>query len=121
MNGFITEQRTKLDRARKAGVKIVFGSDEVNLRAGKTRGQITLALLAALEGFGMSPAESIRSATLDAAEMLQIKDRAGSIEPNKFGDLIAVTGDPLEHLTAIESIKFVMKGGRIVRDEIHVK
>jgi imidazolonepropionase-like amidohydrolase len=121
MNGFIAEQRTKLDRARKVGVKIVFGSDEVNLRSGKTRGQVTLALLAALEGFGMSPAESIRSATLDAAEMLQIKDRAGSIEPNKFGDLIAVAGDPLEHLTAIESIKFVMKGGRIVRDEIHVK
>ena len=90
-------------------------------RPGKTRGQVTLALLAALEGFGMSPAAAIRSATLGAAEMLGIQNYAGSIEPNKFGDLVAVMGDPLQDLHAVESVKFVMKGGRIVRDEIHVK
>jgi imidazolonepropionase-like amidohydrolase len=121
MKDFIAQQHTKMDRATKAGVRIAFGSDEVNQRPGKTRGQVTLALLAALEGFGMSPAAAIRSATLGAAEMLGIQNYAGSIEPNKFGDLVAVMGDPLQDLHAVESVKFVMKGGRIVRDEIHVK
>jgi imidazolonepropionase-like amidohydrolase len=113
------EQQAKVDVARKVGVKIVFGSDELYERIGKTRGQATLHLLAALETFGIPPAEALRSATLDAAELLGIKTVAGSIEPKKFGDLVAVDGDPLEHLAALEKVKFVMKGGRVVRDDIH--
>jgi imidazolonepropionase-like amidohydrolase len=113
------EQQAKIDLARKVGVKIVFGSDELYDRIGKTRGQATLQLLAALEGFGVPPAEGLRSATLNAAELLGIKDVAGSIEPKKFGDLVAVDGDPLQRLSALENVKFVMKGGRIVRDDLH--
>lgn len=94
------------------------GSNEVNLRPGKTR--VTLALLAGLVGFGMTPAEAIRSATLDAARMPSIDRYGGSIEPGKFGDLVGVAGDPLEHLGAIEAMKFVMKGGRVMRDEMHL-
>jgi imidazolonepropionase-like amidohydrolase len=113
------EQQAKIDLARRVGVKIVFGSDELYDRIGKTRGQATLHLLAALETFGIPPAEALRAATLDAAELLGIKTVAGSIEPKKFGDLVAVDGDPLEHLVALEKVKFVMKGGRVVRDDIH--
>lgn len=117
MNDSMKEQRAKLDLARRVGVKIVFGSDEWNERAGKTRGETTLHLLAALESFGMPPADALRAATITAAEMLRVKDHAGSIEPQKFGDLVAVDGDPLEHLSAVEHVKFVMKGGRVVRDD----
>ena len=67
----------------------------------------------------ISPAEALRAVTIDAADLLGVKDFAGSIEPKKFADIVAVDGDPLQHLDDIEKVKFVMKGGRIVRDETH--
>ena len=109
-------QRAKIDLARKVGVKFAFGSDEWFERESQTRGQATLQVLTALAAFGFSPAEALRSATLDAAELLNLQNLAGSIEPNKFGDLIGIEGDPLQQLSDIQNVKFVMKGGRIVRD-----
>jgi imidazolonepropionase-like amidohydrolase len=70
------EQHAKIDLARKVGVKIVFGSDELYDRIGKTRGHATLQLLAALETFGIPPTEALRSATLEAAELLGIRNVA---------------------------------------------
>jgi imidazolonepropionase-like amidohydrolase len=75
-------------------------------------------LLAALEKFGMTPAEAIRSATIDAAELLTVQNVAGSIEPKKFGDVVAIDGDPLQRLADIQNVKFVMKGGRVVRNDL---
>lgn len=116
---YATDQRAKMDKARKAGVKIAFGSDEWYERDGKTRGQATLQLLAALERFGMTPAEALRSATIDAAELLNVQNVAGSIDPKKFGDIVAIDGDPLQRLTDIQNVKFLMKGGRVVRNDLH--
>jgi imidazolonepropionase-like amidohydrolase len=109
-------QRAKMDLARKTGVKIAFGSDEWFERDGKTRGQATLQVLSALTEFGMSPAEALRSATIDAAEMLHLQNSSGSIEAEKFGDLVGVEGDPLQRLGDIQNVRFVMKGGRVVKD-----
>jgi imidazolonepropionase-like amidohydrolase len=116
---YMADQRAKMDRARKAGIRIAFGSDEWFERDGISRGQATLKLLAAMEQFGISPADALRAATIDAADLLGVKDYAGSIEPKKFADIVAVDGDPLRHLGDIEKVRFVMKGGRIVRDETH--
>ncbi len=113
---FAEIQRAKMDLARKTGVKIAFGSDEWFERDGKTRGQATLEVLSALAEFGMSPAEALRSATIDAAEMLHMQNSAGSIEAEKFGDLVGVDGDPLQRLEGIQNVRFVMKGGRVVKD-----
>jgi imidazolonepropionase-like amidohydrolase len=55
---------------------------------------------------------------MDAAELLGWKDRAGSIEPGKFADLIAVSGDPLSDIRALERVGFVMKGGVVVKNEM---
>ncbi len=68
--------------------------------------------------YGMTPAQAIQSATTVAAEMMGWKDRIGSIEKSKFGDIIAVSGDPLKDITELERVKFVMKGGQVVRNDL---
>ncbi len=114
---YIADQKSKMDRARKAGVKIVFGSDEWFDRPNKTRGEATLQLLAAMTQFGMTPTEAIRAATIDAASLLAVDKVAGSIEAKKFGDLVGIDGDPLQNADDLRRVKFVMKGGRVLRDE----
>ena len=67
---------------------------------------------------GLTPIEAIRAATTTAAELMDWQDKVGSIEAGKFADIIAVKGDPLVDITEIERIKFVMKGGIVVRNDI---
>jgi imidazolonepropionase-like amidohydrolase len=68
--------------------------------------------------FGMKPADALRSATMVNAQLLGWQDRVGSIEKGKFADLIAVEGDPLSDITEMERVKFVMKGGEVVRNDL---
>ena len=65
--------------------------------------------------WGMTPAEAIRSATSLAAELLGWSDKVGTIEPGKFADIVAVTGDPLAEISVLEKVDFVMKGGAVIR------
>ena len=67
---------------------------------------------------GMTPLQAIQSATTSAADLLGWSDRAGSIEPGKWADLIAVEGDPLADVTRLENVRFVMKGGVVVKNEL---
>jgi imidazolonepropionase-like amidohydrolase len=60
---------------------------------------------------GLPPIEAIQAATTVAAELMGWSDRIGSIEKGKFADLIAVDGDPLQDISALQHVKFVMKGG----------
>jgi imidazolonepropionase-like amidohydrolase len=66
----------------------------------------------------MSPSQAIQAATTVAAEMMGWQDRIGSLEKGKFADIIAVSGDPLQDIAELEKVKFVMKGGQVVRNEI---
>ena len=68
--------------------------------------------------YGMTSAQAIQSATSVAAEMMGWQDRIGSIEKGKFADIIAVSGDPLNDITELERVKFVMKGGQVVRSDL---
>ena len=63
------------------------------------------------------PLETIRAATANAAELLGWQDRVGSIEANKFADVIAVIGDPLKDIHELKRVKFVMKGGEVIKHE----
>ena len=65
----------------------------------------------------MSPSQAIQSATTVAAEMMGWQDRIGSIEKAKFADIIAVSGDPLKDITELQRVKFVMKGGQVIRND----
>ena len=68
--------------------------------------------------YGMTPAQAIQAATTTAAEMMGWQDRIGSLEKGKFADIIAVSGDPLADITQLEKVRFVMKGGDIIRNEL---
>lgn len=95
------------------GLKISFGSGVGPFPHGTQAVEF-----AYLVKFGMSPAQAIQSATTVAAEMMGWQDLIGSIQKGKFADIVAVSGDPLKDITELERIKFVMKGGQIVRNEL---
>ncbi len=71
-----------------------------------------------MTNYGMSSLMAIESATMEAAALMGWSDRVGAIEPGKFADLIAVEGNPLEDIKQLEHVKFVMKGGQIVRNDL---
>ena len=66
----------------------------------------------------MSPAKAIQAGTMTNAEVLGWQDRMGSIEKGKFADIVAVSGDPLADITELQRIKFVMKGGKVIKNDI---
>ncbi len=66
---------------------------------------------------GMSPRQALRAATIEPATLLEISDKVGSIEKGKLADLVVVDRDPMADISALRTIRLVMKGGRIVRDE----
>ena len=65
----------------------------------------------------MKPLEAVRTATVEAAELVGLKGRAGAIEPNYFADVIAVDGNPLEDARVMMRVKFVMKDGKVYRND----
>jgi imidazolonepropionase-like amidohydrolase len=85
---------------------------------GKTRGQASVATFVNLRQAGMSALDVIRAVTVNAADMLGWQDRIGAIEPGKFADLVAVAGDPIADITELERVRFVMKDGQVVKNEL---
>jgi imidazolonepropionase-like amidohydrolase len=69
--------------------------------------------------YGMTPMQAIRSGTIVPAELLGWSDKVGTIEPGKWADLVAVSGDPLKDITELERVKFVMKAGQVYKNEVH--
>jgi imidazolonepropionase-like amidohydrolase len=112
---FAKSNGERLMRAVRAGVKVAFGSDEYYNAPGRTRGQSSLLALQAYQEAGMSPLEVLRAATINSATLLGWGDRIGSIEPGKLADIIAVDGDPLEDVKDLQRVRFVMKGGEVIR------
>jgi imidazolonepropionase-like amidohydrolase len=100
-------------RALARGVKIAFGTDVGPFPHGTQAIEFEY-----MTRYGMSPAAALQSATIRAAELMGWQDRVGSIEPGKYADLIAVAGNPLSDITELERVQFVMKGGKIVRNEL---
>jgi len=109
--------KARMERAAKAGVAIAAGSDMWFLWPEKTRGQATLLELEGLVEEGMTPAEALKAATITAAELLGWQDRVGEIAAGKFADIIALDGDPLQKISDLQFVRFVMKGGAVVRSE----
>jgi imidazolonepropionase-like amidohydrolase len=99
-------------RALASGVKIAFGTDVGPFPHGTQAKEFEYMVR-----FGMTPAQAICSATQRAAELMGWQDRVGSLERSKFADVIAVSGDPLSDITELERVKFVMKGGVVVKNE----
>lgn len=96
-------------RAVRSGVRVAFGTDSGVSPHGRNAEEFALMV-----GAGMEPMEAIRSATLRGAELLGIDDELGTVEEGKIADLVAVEGDPLEDITRLEHMAFVMKEGAVV-------
>lgn len=116
---FNREAALRVQRVLKSGVKFAIGSDMWFDYPGKTRGQATAIMFGALRELGVPPLDVIRAATSNAAELLGWQDRIGVIEAGKLADVVAVSGDPIQDITELERVKFVMKGGVVVKNEIH--
>ncbi len=100
-------------KALAAGVKLTFGSGAGPFPHG-TQGD----MFAYFVKWGMAPAQTLQMATSTAAEIIGWADRVGSVEKGKFADLVAVSGDPVADITEMSRVKFVMKGGEVVRNEL---
>jgi len=66
---------------------------------------------------GLPPLVAIQAATVNAADLLGWSDRVGTLEPGKFADIVAVDGDPVADVSVLEHIRFVMKGGEIIKNQ----
>lgn len=99
-----------LARAKAGGVNIAFGTDTGVSRHGENAEEFLLMIEA-----GFTPEEAITSATVIASKHIEMEDQIGTIEAGKFGDLIAVSSDPLVDITALKSVTLVVKNGQIFR------
>src|SRR5215471_14758282 len=104
-------QRQNFKKAVQAGVKIAFGTDASVYPHGLNARQFAWQVR-----YGQTPMEAIRSATVSASDLIGRGNDAGSLEPGKRADLIAVKGDPLADVRALEDVSFVMKDGKVYKD-----
>jgi imidazolonepropionase-like amidohydrolase len=118
-NAYPPEVRAKIDwrisitgqalqKAFPRGVKIAFGTDAGVSKHGRNADEFELMVK-----HGMPPAEAIKAATVNAADLLGLSSEIGTLEPGKRADLIAVTGDPLKDVTVLKKVELVMKDGRV--------
>jgi len=108
----IPAARQNVARAFAAGVKVGFGTDAAVYPHGMNAHEF-----AVMVKLGLTPLHAIQAATINDADLLGWSERVGSLEPNHFADIIAVDGDPLQDVSTLEHVKFVMKGGVVYKDE----
>lgn len=109
-NDVIPKARKNLEKAIKAKVKIVFGTDTPVFPHGQNAKEF-----GALVKRGMSPIDAIRTSTVNAAEMMRLTDR-GQIKAGMMADIIGIKGDPLTNISVLENVSFVMKAGKSYKD-----
>ncbi|MBA2436465.1 MAG: amidohydrolase family protein, partial [Chthoniobacterales bacterium] len=98
--------------ALKIGVKIAFGTDASVFPHGQNAKEFAL-----MTSLGMKPIDALLSATAVDAELFGVADKLGTLEKGKLADVIAMPGDPTADITATERVFFVMKDGKIVKNE----
>jgi imidazolonepropionase-like amidohydrolase len=106
----LPEARKNIAKAIAMGVPVAFGTDSGVYPHGLNGHEF-----AVLVKLGMSPIQAIRTATVNASKLLGWEDKVGAIDAGKFADMIAVDGDPLKDVTELERVKWVMKGGMVVK------
>ncbi len=104
------KQRQTFQAAVKAGVKMIFGTD-----AGVYPNGLNARQFETMVKWGMTPMQAIQAATVNAADALGRSADVGAIAPGRYGDLVAVAGDPLSDITVLQKVAFVMKGGEVFK------
>jgi imidazolonepropionase-like amidohydrolase len=108
----IPAARKNIARAFAGGVKIAFGTDAAVYPHGLNAHEFGVMVK-----LGLTPLQAIQAATVNAADLLGWSGKVGSLEPGAWADIVAVDGDPLKDVTILERVKFVMKGGEVVKNE----
>jgi imidazolonepropionase-like amidohydrolase len=109
-------QRENFRHAFQSGAKMAFGTDAGVYPHGDNARQF-----GKMVEWGMKPLDAIQAATINAADLLGWPDKIGALEAGHYADLVAVSGDPTSDVRLLESVKFVMKGGTIVRNDLAAK
>jgi imidazolonepropionase-like amidohydrolase len=104
------EKYHAFERALKIGVMIAYGTDSGSVAHADTAKEFALMVK-----YGMTPSAAIQSATVTAAKLFRLEREVGTLEAGKLADIVAVKGDPLADVTALEAMDFVMKSGRVAR------
>ena len=112
MRDIIPVVRQNVGHAFANGVKVAFGTDAAVYPHGLNAHEFAVYVK-----LGMTPAQAIQTATVNAADLLGWSDKVGSLEAGKWADLIAVDGDPLQDVTRLQQVRFVMKGGAVVKND----
>ena len=108
----IPAARKNIAHAFASGVKVAFGTDAAVYPHGMNAHEF-----AVMVKLGLTPLQAIQAATVNAADLLGWSGKVGTLEPGAWADIVAVDGDPLKDVTTLERVKFVMKGGEVVRNE----
>ena len=110
----VADHGVSFQKALKAGVKIVFGTDMGGIPWTEPMAQE----FPRMAEFGMSPMEIIKSATSRAADMLDMTGEIGVVAPGAYADIVAVNGDPLHNIKVLGDVTFVMKDGGVFKNEV---
>jgi len=108
----IPAARKNIAHAFASGVKVAFGTDAAVYPHGMNAHEF-----AVMVRLGLTPLQAIQAATVNAADLLGWSGKVGALEPGAWADIVAVDGDPVKDVTTLERVKFVMKGGDVVRNE----
>jgi len=108
----IPAARQNIAHAFTSGVKVAFGTDAAVYPHGLNGREF-----AVMVKLGLTPLQAIQAATVNAADLLGWSGKVGSLEPGAWADVVAVDGDPVKDVTTLERVKFVMKGGEVVKNE----
>jgi imidazolonepropionase-like amidohydrolase len=109
-------EKVAFQKALKKGVKIALGTDAGGFDWKELNEAKEFEYYV---NYGMTPMQAIRSGTVVAAELLGWGDKIGTIEAGKWADVVAVSGDPLSDITELQRVKFVMKGGKVYKEDLH--
>ena len=108
----IPAARKNIAHAFSSGVKVAFGTDAAVYPHGLNAHEF-----AVMVRLGLTPLQAIQAATINAADLLGWSGKVGSLEQGTWADIVAVDGDPIKDVTTLERVKFVMKGGEVVKNE----
>jgi imidazolonepropionase-like amidohydrolase len=108
----IPAARKNVAHAFASGVKVAFGTDAAVYPHGLNAHEF-----AVMVKLGLTPLQAIQAATLNAADLLGWSGKVGTLDPGAWADIVAVDGDPLNDVTTLEHVKFVMKGGEVVKND----
>jgi imidazolonepropionase-like amidohydrolase len=112
MNTVLPIARQNESHAFQSGVKVAFGTDAAVYPHGLNAHEFAMMVK-----MGLPPLKAIQAATVNAADLLGWSDRVGTLEPGKFADIVAVQGDPVGDVSVLENVRFVMKGGEVIKNQ----